>query len=397
MKSVNGLGWSAMLLVGVVGCGQQTQAPVAPEQQTPEQAQIVVAEQEARFLNPPAGCTEISVGEMYNGIQLTPVQYERQPTFRGDAVNFGGGATRDEVRIRLDLNTRPGLYDLALGGANTFTCEQCVFAYQDIGTSTQKLFVADSGALLLALPVSPQQTIGAVSNVVLRESKVSTPTSGPYTGSTVVPGGECRWIRFATWNTVRPGGCDPRQGSLTSNLPGTACVADDYAASDGTLQRALGTKTQGEACTATPGDGEYELTTTDCHQGFACTDLLSNDAQCLKTCDFMAANPGCPSGTICGVYGLCIEQAVLEPFGFYFDPAVIGEECQSSGEFCGVEGARGTCFDLDGAAGPKAPTCVPYHRARSECAPGDGFGYMAYPLVGGGWDRSYGFCYDDGV
>ncbi|MCP3098503.1 hypothetical protein LZ198_06380 [Myxococcus sp. K15C18031901] len=395
MKSVNGLGWGVVLLTGLVGCGQEAKEPApAP---APEQAEISAVEQEARFLNPPAGCTEVSMGELYNGIELTPVQYERQPTFRGDLVNFGGNATRDEVRIRLDMKTHPGLYDLAQGGANTFTCDQCVVGYQDIGTSAQKLFVAESGALLLALQVSAQQTIGALSNVVLRESVVATPTSGPYTGSAVVPGGECRWIRFATWNTVRPGGCDPRQGSLTSNLPGTACVADDYAATDGTLQRALGTKTQGEACTATPGDGEYALATTDCKQGFACTDLVSDDAQCLKTCDYMAANPGCPSGTICGVYGLCIEQAVLEPFGFAFDTALIGEPCsQSFTEFCGVEGARGTCFDPDGAAGPQGATCHRYARARSDCGPGEELGYIYYPLVGGGGDRGYGFCYHDG-
>ncbi|NTX60374.1 hypothetical protein HUA74_06850 [Myxococcus sp. CA051A] len=390
MKSINGW-WGAVLVSGLIGCGQEAHEPA------PEQAEIRAAEQEARFLTPPAGCTEVTVGELFNGIELTPVQYERQPTFRGDLSNIGG-AQRDEVRIRLDMNTQPGLYDLSQGGANTFTCEQCVFGYQDMGTTAQKLFVADSGALLLALQVSPQQTVGALSNVVLRESVLATPTSGPYTGSSVVSGGECRWIRFATWNTVRPGGCDPREGSLTSNLPETACVADDYAATDGTLQRALGTKTQGEVCTATPAESEYALTTTDCEQGFACTDLLSDNAQCLKTCDFMAPNPGCPTGTVCGVYGLCIEQSVLEPIGFAFDTALIGEACTSSSftEFCGVEGARGTCFDADGAAGPAVATCHRYARARSECGAGEELGYIYYPLSGGGGDRGYGFCYFDG-
>lgn len=389
MKSINGW-WGAVLVSGLIGCGQEAKEPA------PEQAEIRAAEQEARFLTPPAGCTEITVGEMVNGIELTPVQYERQPTFRGDFSNTGG-AQRDELRIRLDMNTQPGLYDLSLGGANTFTCDQCVFGYQDIGTTSQKLFVADAGALLLALQVSPQQTVGALSNVVLRESVLTTPASGPYTGSAVVSGGECRWIRFATWNTVRPGGCDPRQGSLTSNLHDTACVSDDYAATDGTLQRALGTKTQGEACTATPAESGHSLTTTDCEQGFACTDLLSDDAQCLKTCDFMTATPGCPTGTVCGVYGLCIEQSVLEPIGFAFDTALIGEACSASfTEFCGVEGARGTCFDPDGAAGPAGATCHRYARARSECGAGEELGYIYYPLSGGGGDRGYGFCYFDG-
>jgi hypothetical protein len=388
MKFVNRGGWGALLLSGLIGCGQEAQDP-APV--TPQDA-VLTAEQEARFLTPPAGCTEVTLGETFNGIQLTPVQYERQPTFRGDLTNLGG-TTRDELRIRLDMNTAPGLYNLAAGGANTFTCEQCVFGYQDIGTTTQKLFVADSGALLLALQLSPQQTLGALSNVVLRESVLAAPRSGPYTGSAVVEGGECRWIRFATWNTLRPGGCDPRQGSPTSALPDTACVADDYAGTDGTLERALGTKTQGESCTRTAAASEYELATTDCEQGFACTDLVSDDAQCLKTCDFMAANPGCPSGTVCGVYGLCTEQSVLEGHGFAFDPALIGQPCSGGfTEFCGVEGARGSCSDVDGA-GPAVVTCHPYTRARSDCGPGEELGYVYYPLSGGGIDRTYSYCY----
>ncbi|WP_426757253.1 hypothetical protein [Myxococcus sp. Y35] len=381
--------WSAVLLAGLVGCGQETQEPA------PEQEAIKAVEAQAQKLQPPEGCTEITMGELANGIGLTPAMYSPQPTYRGTFNSLGDPAFADPARIRLDVNTAPGLYDLSVGGGNTFACDRCVFGYQDEGSPMEKFFVADAGTLLLAVKVSPQQTIGALANVTLRESVDAPPLNAPYWGSAVVPGGECRWIRFATWNTVRQGGCDPRQGSLTANLPDTTCVPDDYAASDGTLERALGTKVQGEACTKTEAASEHELASTDCEQGFACTDLLSENAQCLKTCDFMAPNPGCPSGTICGVYGLCVEQPVLEQSGFAFDPALIGETCNLEfAEFCGTEGARGVCVDLnrDGKG-----ECYPYHRARSECGPGDELGYVGYALAGGGFDRGYGFCYHDGL
>ncbi|KFE72091.1 hypothetical protein [Hyalangium minutum] len=41
-------------------------------------------------------------------------------------------------------------------------------------------------------------------------------------------------------------------------------------------------------------------------------------------------------------------------------------------------------------------TCYPYKRARSECDAGEELGYISYPLLGGGSDRTYGFCYPDG-
>ncbi|RKG89975.1 hypothetical protein D7V88_11890 [Corallococcus terminator] len=375
--------------MAVAGCAVETPAPA------PEQAALESLEQQTQQLTPPAGCTEITMGALANGIQTTPVKYGAQPTYLGTFSAFGDPAVADTANIRLDVNTAPGLHDLASGGANLFTCEQCVFGYQDAGTAGQKLFVADTGSLLLALKVSPQQTVGALSNVTLRESVNAPPLSAPYRGSAVVPGGECKWIRFATWNTVRAGGCDPRQGSPTANLPGLSCVATDYLADDGTLEQATGTKTQGEACTYTPAPTSSGLATTDCAQGFACTDLFTEARQCLATCDPMAAVPGCPSGTVCGVYGLCIEQSVLEPIGFAFDPALIGETCSLGfAEFCGTEGARGACVDL---AGTGHGTCLRYARARSDCGAGEELGFIGYPLSGGGYDRTTGWCYADGL
>lgn len=383
--------FSATLLAVLAGCGQEVEAPVAPA----EQEALRTVEQQSALLTPPAGCTEITLGELSNGVELTPVLYGSQPTYRGQFSDLGDPAVADLARIRLDVNTAPGLHDLAAGGTNLFTCEQCVWGIQDPGTAGQKTFVAESGALLLALKVSPQQTLGALSNVVLRESVAAAPQSAPYTGTAPVAGGECRWIRFATWNTIRPGGCDPREGSLTANIPGTTCVATDYAADDGTLERSQGTKTQGEACTYTPAASEGELASTDCARGYACTDAYTDAPQCQATCDFMAADPGCPSGTICGVYGLCIEQSVMEPIGFEFDPAHIGETCNLAyAEFCGVEGARGVCLDLTRSG---HGTCFRYARARSECGPGEELGFVSYGRPGGGSDRTYGFCYPDGL
>lgn len=382
--------WGGVLLAAMVGCGQETEAPAAQ----PEQETLQTVEERSAHLSPPAGCTEITLGELKNGIELTPVFYGSQPTYRGEFSNLGDPAVADLARIRLDVNTEPGFYDLAAGGTNLFTCEQCVWGIQDSGTAGQKTFVAESGAMLLAMKVSPQQTIGALSNIVLRESVAAPPQGAPYTGTAPVAGGECRWIRFATWNTVRNAGCDPREGSLTANLQNLTCVANNYAADDGTLEKSLGTKTQGQSCTYTPAANEYELASTDCAPGFACTDAYTDTPQCMATCDYMAADPGCPTGTVCGVYGLCQEQSIMEPIGFAFDPALIGEQCSISyAEFCGVEGARGTCLDLTRSG---TATCYRYARARSDCGPGEELGYVSYGRPGGGSDRTYGFCYPDG-
>jgi hypothetical protein len=334
------------------------------------------------------------MGELQNGIELSPVLYGPQPTYRGEFSNLGDPAFADAALIRLDVNTAPGLHDLANGGTNLFTCEQCVYGYQDLTGPAKKTFVAESGTLWLAVKVSPQQTAGALANVTLRESVAAAPLSAPYTGTAPVAGGECRWIRFATWDTIRPGGCDPREGSPTANPPGHTCVADDAAASDGTLEKSLGTRQQGEACTYTPAASANQLASTDCAPGYACSGAYTEARQCLATCDFMAANPGCPTGTVCGVYGLCIEQSVMEPIGYLFDPALIGETCTASfAEFCGVEGARGVCVDLTRSG---HGTCFPYTRARSECGAGEELGFVSYPLSNGGSDRTYGFCYPDG-
>ncbi|WP_161606538.1 hypothetical protein [Myxococcus xanthus] len=46
------------------------------------------------------------------------------------------------------------------------------------------------------------------------------------------------------------------------------------------------------------------------------------------------------------------------------------------------------------SSGAGAPS---YTRARSDCGPGEELGYVSYPLAGGGYDRTYGFCYPDGL
>ncbi|NTX01072.1 hypothetical protein HUA75_04785 [Myxococcus sp. CA040A] len=391
-STVKGLRWGVVLLAGLVGC-----EPTAKKEPATHHEEVRSIEEQSRKLSPPAGCEEITMGELANGVELTPIMYTNQPMLRGNFGSFGDPAAPDLARIRLDVNTKPGLYDLSIGGGNTFACDQCVLGYKDAGTAAEKYLVANSGTMLVALKVSPDQTIGALANVVLREAVNAPPLNAPFRGSALVPGGECKWLRFATWNTVRQDGCDPRQGSLTANLPDTTCVPTNYVGSDGTLERSLGTKAQGEACTTTPAASEYELASTDCEQGYACTDLLTQNAQCTKTCDFMADNPGCPSDMVCGVYGLCTEQSVLESFGFTFDTAPIGTSCTAGvtfAEYCGSEGARGMCLDL-GRTG--TATCLRNERARTDCGPGEDLGYLGFVLPGNGFDRTYGFCYHDGL
>ncbi|WNG24367.1 hypothetical protein F0U62_10355 [Cystobacter fuscus] len=381
--------WGVVLLTVVGGCGRETQAPA------PEQDSVQTLEQWASRLSPPAGCTELTLGELENGIELSPVRYGQQPTYRGEFSNLGDPALADPAYIRLDVNTALGLHDLANGGTSLFSCEQCVYGYQDAGASTAKTFVAESGKLFLASKLTPQQTAGAIANVLLRESVAAPPLRVPYAGTAPVEGGECRWIRFAQWSTIRHGGCDPREGALTTIPPNHTCVADDTVGSDGTLEQSLGTKTQGEACTYTPAASVDQLASTDCAPGHACSAAYTETRQCLATCDFMAADPGCPTGTVCGVYGLCIEQSVMEPIGYLFDPAHIGETCSVNwAEYCGVEGARGVCVDLTRSG---RGTCYRYARARSECGAGEELGYVSYPLANGGTDNTSGWCYPDGL
>ncbi|WP_255424800.1 hypothetical protein [Corallococcus sp. CA053C] len=40
---------------------------------------------------------------------------------------------------------------------------------------------------------------------------------------------------------------------------------------------------------------------------------------------------------------------------------------------------------------------MPYARARSDCGAGEELGFIGYPLAGGGYDRTTGWCYPDGL
>lgn len=367
---------------------------VSPEAPVSSSEDVASAQQQALSLAPPAGCQEIQLDELQNGIQATPVRYSQQPTFRGQFESFGDPAFADLARVRLDSDTAPGLYSLSGENSSLYTCQQCAWGIQDSGGPTQKLFVAESGTLVVAGKISPQQTAGALFNVTLREAVTAPPLSAPYTGSQFVEGGECRWIRFADWSTVRPNGCDPRQGSWSSHLPGLTCVPDSYAADDGTLERSQGTKKQGEICTYTEGAGETAPATTDCARGYACTLAFDEPRTCMRTCDFLSPDPGCPEDTVCGPLGLCVAQSTLESIGFAFEDVAIGETCSSSySEFCGSEGARGVCADVDGS-GPAPVKCYRYERARSACDSGQELGYIYYTLPDGGFDLTYGWCYE---
>jgi hypothetical protein len=386
----------ALIACGVawVACAGQPEEPVSSGEAEPVSSEDVASAQQASLaLAPPPGCQEIHLEDLQNGIQLTPVKYSQQPTLRGLFASFGDPAFDDLARVRLDTNTAPGVYSLAGDNSDLYTCKQCAWGIQDSGGPTQKTFVADSGALIVAGKVSPEQSAGALFNVTLREAVGAPPYNAPYGGSTFVEGGECRWIRLATWSTIRPKGCDPRQGSPTAHLPGLTCVADSYAADDGTLERSTGTKQQGELCTSTPGAHANDLAKTDCAPGFACTTAIEDSPTCMRTCDYLSPHPGCTGTTVCGPLGLCAEQAKLESFGFTFEDVAIGATCSSSlVYFCGSEGARGVCVDID-EAGPSPSTCYPYARARSSCPAGQELGYLDYSLADGGYDLTYGWCY----
>lgn len=378
-------GWSSVIAGAalVAGCAGGNAEGAAAEEPS-----VVAYQQAATGLRAPAGCTELDAGEFKNGIQLTPVMYERSPTFRAATTALGDPAVTDSLRIRLDADTGPGVYSLTGDNSDLFTCEQCVSALAD--SLSAGLFVADSGTLAVAAVLSREQSIGVLFDVTLRQAVAAPPLNAPYGGSDFVPGGSCFWIRFATWNTIRPFGCSPEAGSLTSRIPGHTCVADSRAANDGTLQRSAGRRTQGEACTLTPATATAPAA-SECARGFACTNAFTDTTACMKTCDFMAADPGCGAGLVCGVQGLCAEQAVLEPLGFAFDAAQIGAACAVDfAEFCGREGARGVCVGLTGTGSGR---CYPYRRARSQCAVGEELGFVTYPLAGGGFDRTYGFCF----
>jgi hypothetical protein len=50
----------------------------------------------------------------------------------------------------------------------------------------------------------------------------------------------------------------------------------------------------------------------------------------MHTCDYLAHDPGCPEGTMCGPLGLCVAQSTLESLGFTFEDVAIGAECSAS-------------------------------------------------------------------
>ncbi len=387
--------------IAVIVCGAALAACASPPEDPVSNADvdpvsnedIASAQQASLSLTPPPGCQEIHVEDLQNGIQLDPVKYSQQPTLRGNFASFGDPAYDDLARIRLDTNTAPGIYSLSGANSDLYTCKQCAWGIQDSDGPTQKSFVADNGTLIVAAKVSPEQSAGVLFNVTLREAVDAPPYNSSYGGSTFVPGGECRWIRSATWSTIRPKGCDPRQGSLTAHPPGLTCVATSYAADDGTLERSAGTKKQGELCTSTPGAHENDLDRTDCAPGFACTNAIEDSPTCMRTCDYLSPHPGCHGTEVCGPLGLCAEQSKLESFGFNFSNDAIGDTCATSlTYFCGTEGHRGVCVDID-QDGPSPPICYRYERARSACPAGQDLGYLDYDLGGGGYDLTYGWCY----
>ena len=329
----------------------------------------------------PHACRIVTAGPLANGPGVAQTTYGQQPTYRGDLTTpLGDPVLADSLRVRLDAATTPGTYDLSRGGSNCYEkSAQCVIVVQDVDAATgaaAKTFAAVRGQVEVSAEKTPDQRQGRLRRIELREVTI-TPSNTPWRAAELVSGGECLWVEELAFDTRRPDGCDPRKADSCGT--GKACIPDNAAGSDGTCRAATGAKATGEACTTD------ENNASDCAAGHRCIDPGGGGAICVKTCDLLAAQPGCGEGTMCGSFGLCRTATPT-------DPAKIGETCTMDGAKCGSEGARGTCFELFTPAGvpwDKGLKCWGFERARSACRPGEDLGYQSFSS---GRDRSLGIC-----
>jgi hypothetical protein len=344
----------------------------------------------------PSECEEITLTAALRSSQMINSEtYDTQPDLQATASL--GGSTGDAMRpnqffFYLDSADAVGTYAV-VPFPNYFYARphggglSVDFATPDGGTGAfTRRYLAVSGTIEVASVLTPHQTQGRLSGVRFNEV-----TRGSDGSATLVPGGRCYWLASAAWDTRRAGGCVPF--ATPSTCPaGRQCMPTNAIGDDGVCA-AVGTRTEGEECTAPP-TGTWD---SDCAPGLRCArfgvDLGETTFTCHRICDVRSASPSCPAGTHCGGgYNACLPISYLQHDARGMNSidtvATVGAACAENPAalYCGASARPGVCFADTGAAGA---TCRRVVHAGSEC-PGETAGYVAYK---GGIDRSTLFCF----
>jgi hypothetical protein len=356
------------------------------------------SEMDAGPLKPP-GCSEVSLSVALQSSQMmNPEEYASQPDVISTAAvdgSTGNAQHENQLVFYLDSANAVGSYAVTAfpnyfyGKANggEINAGYVMSGPADAGQGAfSSRYVAVSGAVQVTSVLTPHQTEGTLSNVRFNEATEASD------GSVVpVPNGSCLWLREASWNTKRAGGCVP----FTGTCPGSEyCMPTNAIGDDGTCVT-TGTKALGEGCTLVSSPAWD----SDCAAGLRCAeftaDLGETSYSCHEICDVRSASDGCPENTHCGGgYDVCLPVPFLlasPQNGNEIDTvATVGEPCAQnpSAIYCGASGLPGTCFTDMGAT---SAMCRPWQHAASACTSmGESAGYVAYK---GGIDESTLFCF----
>ena len=306
------------------------------------------------------------------------------------------GAGSDVLHVDLYDSTTPDLPPLTTGTfdlstmTNLATCQHCVWVEVDESEDglIDAIYFATEGTLTIDKITDPLEPVfaGQTSRVVLRRAHVD--ENGH---STLVADGDCVSIEGVSFDmTPTPGKacesaedcgnplfeiCDPSTNTCTApecsfdnpctgnnevcliqyrDLFEGACyqTCDPSAATDpcGSEQRCvqrgpeptngtckyIGTGELGSTC-------EVEDNTTSCAGDAQCSGLSN---RCMATCDFFAAESGCPGITKCGLLGVCEPPQTGSSAGFgqaCGTDAYLAQGCADDSE-----AFRGLCFGFEG-------------------------------------------------
>lgn len=342
----------------------------------------------------PDGCRVLTLGPPQLQVnlfqQVTGVRYPVVgPSLEGAPADFLFVELYDSFTGGLPPLV-PGTFDLAAAPNDALTtCQHCVWLLVDdqpLGGALDPIYFQAEGTLTLSQVTDPLEPIfiGGTSRVVLRRAEITAEgqfqfaaeadcvsVTGLDVDTTPTPGRAC--LSAEDCGNPFHEICDPQALVCAGFQCGeqTACAADELcmgqypyvyagacyimcdptAASPGcpAAQQCVqlgpdptwgvcehrGDAALGAAC-------EVEDTSTSCAGDAVCS---AETSTCTPTCGFFAAEPGCPTGALCSLFGVC------EPPSAGSD-AAIGSLCEAEAELasgCGADGQvfRGICFSYD--------------------------------------------------
>lgn len=282
-----------------------------------------------------------------------------------------------------------GTFDLAKPPNDNYgTCQHCaLLVTYDHSDQPTRVFFQSEGSLVLSKLDPNDRTIGAG---VLEDVTLVEVTQDPDFSWHVIPDGPCFTIPKWSFDTTpidglpctraedcpndvaqlcepKTGKCGPLQCSFTGDVP---CAQDEICMAQvpeesswgacyrtctpftsdvcpfgseciplGPTQQIGACRPRGTAAIGAPCD-ESDIS-TGCVQGGLC---VGNPAVCGKICSYLTADPGCPSGTVCGLQNVCVPKSSA-------DPTPIGGTCLPDTpptSDCGADDQafRGLCISL---------------------------------------------------